>query len=270
MSEKFVQQVIDATDPAMDKVALNIGTAEGRYINPLLVKYGEVYAFEADGFSPGKVPAIKLAYESALKQQTTIADLKRAYETAIVSSGGVLSLRDAYETALKSLNRGEVVSLFDFNRVHVIDKAVGPESGTIKLYMSSTNVGRHTINEDHWEKQKTDAAWGYSNHFNLCECVTIDETCKSLKVGMILCDIEGGEALIFAGGRKTLRDNDIDVIVELHDEVDFRPMINIFKEFEYNIYTETGRSCDGMTHALFSNREQWKNELPTFMDPIIL
>ena len=268
MSEKFVQQLIDATDPFMNKVALNIGTAEGRYIDPLLVKYGEVYAFEADGLSPGKVPAIKLAYEAALKNQISAPDLKKVYETAIISSGGALTLKAAYDNAVKSLDKGDIVPLFDFNRVHVIDKAIGPESGTIKLYMSSLNVGRHTINEDHWKKQGT--SWGYSNHFNLCKCVTIDEICNGLSVGMIVCDIEGGEALIFEGGKETLENNEIDVIIELHDDIDFRPMTKIFKELDYSIYTETGRSSDGMTHALFSNRAQWKSELPNFIDPVIL
>jgi FkbM family methyltransferase len=268
MSELFVQQVIDSTETNVDKIALNIGAAEGRYIDPLLVKYREVYAIEADIFSPGKVPAVKSAYDAARNFNISPSTLRTIYETAVISSGNASTLKNALEKVLTSLEKGQVVPLFDFERVTVFDKAIGPKHGTVKLYMSSLNVGRHTINEDHWKHHGQ--SWGYSDKFEEVESLTIDEISANKSIGSIVCDIEGGEALIFSGGRRTLRDNDIDAIIELHHDINFWPMINIFKDFGYNIYSEKNQSNDGMIHALFSNRDQWKNNLPSFMTPIEL
>jgi len=268
MSEMFVQQVIDATDPFMDKVALNIGAAEGRYIDPLLVKYGEVYAIEADILAPGKVPAVKSAYYEARNFNISPSTLKTIYETAVISSGNAPTVRAAYEKAALSLEKGIIVPLFNFERVTVFENAIGPKHGTVKLYTSSLNVGRHTINEDHWKHHGQ--SWGYSDKFEEVESLTIDEISANKPIGNIVCDIEGGEALIFSGGKTTLKDNDIDAIIELHHDINFWPMVNIFKDFGYSIYTETAQSSDGMVHVLFSKRTQWKNNLPSFMTTIDL
>jgi FkbM family methyltransferase len=217
MSEHFVQQIIDAREVSKD-IALDIGSAEGRYINPLLVKFAEVYAFEAD-----KADITKVAYR-----------------------------KDTFPP-----------------NVHVIDKAVSNKSGTVKLFMSDLNIGRHTINENHWKNQGK--SWGYTDRYEEVEAITIDDICTGDKdVGFIKCDIEGGEALIFEGAISTLEHNLIDVVVELHEDIDFRSMTKIFTDLGYKIYTETGKSCDGMIHALFSNREQWEQHLPAFMERVKL
>lgn len=217
MSERFVQQVIDAREKS-SAIALDIGSAEGRYIEPLLVKFAEVYAFEAD-----KADVTKVAYR-----------------------------KDTFPS-----------------NVHIIDKAVSNKAGTVKLYMSDLNIGRHTINEDHWKNQGR--SWGYSDRYEEVEAITIDDICPGdINVGFIKCDIEGGEALIFEGAKYTLEHNLLDAVIELHEEIDFRSMTKIFTDLGYDIYTETGKSCDGMIHALFSNREQWKENLPSFMEEVIL
>ena len=266
MSEKFVQQVLDACEFS-NQTALNIGAAEGRYINPLLEKYADVFACEADKWATGKVPAVKEAYDNT----TSLDDMKKLeniYQVAITSSGNAPSVKETYERAISSLKQGILVPPFDFTRVRVIDKAIAPQLGMSKLYMSSLNVGRHTINEEHWKRHGS--SWGYSSTYKEVESVTIDELCKNLYVGGIICDIEGGEALIFEGGRETLQNNSMDVVVELHESIDFRPMTEIFVNSGYKIYTEKGISNDGMVHALFSNRARWNLELPFFMEKVIL
>ncbi len=217
MSERFVQQIIDAREKS-NEIALDIGSAEGRYIEPLLVKFAEVYAFEAD-----KADVTKVAYRK---------------------------------------------NTFPPN-VHIIDKAVSNKAGTVKLYMSDLNIGRHTINEDHWKNQGR--SWGYTDRYDEVEAITIDDLLPGYSnVGFIKCDIEGGEALIFEGAKYTLEHNLIDVVIELHEDIDFRPMTKLFTDLDYSIYQESSKSDDGMIHALFSNRTQWEENMPLFMDLVVL
>ena len=264
MSEKYVQQILDARETC-NVAALNIGAAEGRYIPPLADKFSTVHAFEADIWSPGKVPAIKEAYKKALISPsiTEITKLTKLYENAIISSGHAPTVEAAYKAAMNILNQGVIASPFNWNNVYIIPKAVNSTCGKVKLYISDLNIGRHTINENHW--QHHGATWGYSNKAEEVDAVTIDEYCKELVVGCIVCDIEGGEAFIFEGAKKTLANNEIDVIIELHDGINFNSMIDVFTELDYRLYLEVAQSDDGMNHALFSNRDQWKINIPDFM-----
>jgi FkbM family methyltransferase len=141
-----------------------------------------------------------------------------------------------------------------FKPEQVINKAISDKSGTTKLYKSVLEAGCHTINGGWKDYVQEFYDVDDFNEYDEVEAITIDEFCEGKNVSFIKCDIEGGEAFIFNGAVKTLRNNKMDVVIELHPGIELDPLKEFFTELGYKIYGELEKPVDGMVHYLFSNR----------------
>lgn len=121
--------------------------------------------------------------------------------------------------------------------VEIVQAALSPVTGTVKLYNCSTNPGGHTLSEavtDH-------GIWGHSREsFTEVDGITLDDFCKDKKVTFLKVDIEGAENSAFEGAIETLKNNKLDIIIEVHRFVDNEKLFKLFTDLGYTIFDIDG------------------------------
>jgi FkbM family methyltransferase len=123
-----------------------------------------------------------------------------------------------------------------FDNVDVVGAAVTNFDGQIKLY-NCPNPGGHTISEavaDH-------KIWGHTreNYYEV-PAVTLDTFCKDKVVSFMKIDIEGAENTMFEGAVETLKNNKMDIVIEVHRFVDTDKLFKFFTDLGYTIFDIDG------------------------------
>lgn len=146
----------------------------------------------------------------------------------------------AFEPHPKNIERMHSRGVVDDNII-IIQKAISNNNYGVKLFLNN-NPYMHTISQN--------TAKTYMN-FDFIEVpsITIDDFCQDKSVGFIKCDIEGAEEFVFDTAINTLRNNEMNVIVEFHKGVAKKKIISLFQEYDYRI-KKTSTISD---HILFSN-----------------
>ena len=135
------------------------------------------------------------------------------------------------------------------SNVEIVDKALSNENGKVKLYINHYNPGGHTINP----KVAGTGLWGHDlETFVEVEAVTIDTFVKKNKITdpivALKCDVEGAEDFLFLGAEKTLKENNIAIILEIHQMVDLIMLYNFFRRLGYNALNENNQVTNNFRH----------------------
>ena len=123
---------------------------------------------------------------------------------------------------------------YNKTNIEIVPKCISDRSGTVLLNTNPHNPGGHTINN----RVATHQEWGFENSKQIeVPCITLDEFCKDLDVGFLKVDIEGAEDFVFEGAREFLKRPNINIMIEVHNEVNRPRLYNFFKEFGFTIAT---------------------------------
>lgn len=146
--------------------------------------------------------------------------------------------------------------LSGLSNVSIIHAAITPVNGTVKLY-NCPNPGGHTISEDVMGHR----IWGHRpDSFVEVQGMTLDSFCKDLKVSFMKVDIEGAENTAFEGAIETLKNNQMDILIEVHRFVDNEKLFKFFTDLGYRIYDIDGigrpTSFIADNHYILSNRPE--------------
>lgn len=121
---------------------------------------------------------------------------------------------------------------YNIQNVEIVPKAVSNRSGTMNMTTNPHNSGGHTLSE----KVASHQEWGFVNTTTLeVPTITLDEFCKDLDVEFMKIDIEGAEDFMFEGATEFLKRNSINIMLEVHNEVDRLKLFNMFKSFEFDV-----------------------------------
>ncbi len=179
------------------------------YLNPR-VKGPMRAAFRGFIRSHGKEKLTTSLFRQAVKEGQTVVDIGAniGYFTLLAArlvgpTGTVYAFEPEphnYEVLLKNL------SLNGYDNVVPVQKAVFNVSGTVKLYLSHTDIGAHTLREkhDHWQFDTKQ-----SGDFVEVEAVTLDEFFKDKghPIDVIKMDCEGSEMAVVLGMDRIIRNN---------------------------------------------------------------
>lgn len=168
----------------------------------------------------GKEKLTTQLFKQVIREGDTVVDVGAniGYFTLLAarlagSKGKVYSFEpepNNYSMVLKNvaLNRCE--------NVVAVQNAVSNENGTVKLYLSKTDIGAHTLREDHDHPQFDG---GQGGDYVEVEATTLDEFFKDKKhkVNVIKMDMEGAEMMALQGMSSLIRDNkDLKMFIEFY------------------------------------------------------
>lgn len=123
-----------------------------------------------------------------------------------------------------------------FPHVEIIAAAVTPVSGAIKLY-NCPNPGGHTISEAVMGHR----IWGHNpDSYHEVTGLALDDFCMDKKVTFMKVDIEGAENTAFDGAIETLKNNQMDIIIEIHRFVDNDKLYKLFTDLGYTVFDIDG------------------------------
>jgi len=132
----------------------------------------------------------------------------------------------------------------------------------VKMYYQGndpTGRGGNTLSYYVAEQKK----WGHDpNKFNIVKGITIDTFLKAnriKKLRFIKMDIEGGENFAWDGASETLKNNQLDIILEVHNCVNYGRLWNLFVNAGYLICQTDGspaKQLDPDTHYFITNRHK--------------
>jgi FkbM family methyltransferase len=126
---------------------------------------------------------------------------------------------------------------FNLNRfkktnVEVIGKAISNSTGSVILNTNPHNIGGHTLSE----KVATHIEWGFQNSQTIeVPSITLDEFCADKDVEFMKIDIEGAEDFIFEGATETLKRKNLNIMIEVHNEVNLPKLFEVFKDNGFSI-----------------------------------
>lgn len=124
------------------------------------------------------------------------------------------------------------IDRFNKTNIEIIPKCISDKSDTVQLNTNPSNIGGHTINS----KVATHDEWGFTGTQKLdVPAVTLDEFCKDLDVAFMKVDIEGAEDFVFEGAKEFLKRPNINIMIEIHNEVNRPKLFEFFKQFNFNI-----------------------------------
>lgn len=120
-----------------------------------------------------------------------------------------------------------------FNNVEIVAKAISDKSGSVKLNINPHNMGGHSISK----KVAAHPEWGFTQQITMdVPAITLDEFCADKDVGFIKFDIEGAEDFIFTGAQETLKRPDLNILIEVHNEVNLKNLYDMFKSHNFRIF----------------------------------
>jgi len=125
--------------------------------------------------------------------------------------------------------------------ITVVQKAISNVTGKTKLYPCPTNTGGNSISDAIAECE----TWGHSlsNHIEV-DTITIDDFVGDIPLGYIKMDIEGAEDFVWEGAVKTLKKNQLNIILEVHQKVNGDKLFAFFKKLKYTAIQDSGTIAD--------------------------
>lgn len=109
--------------------------------------------------------------------------------------------------------------------VFFIQKVIGTNTTSEKYYLNDNSAFNSILcNKDNQE------------NFINCPSETIDNFCKGKKISFLKCDVQGAEKIIFEYGVDTLKNNIIDICLEVHQGVNHKNLYSFFNSLGYKVY----------------------------------
>lgn len=147
-------------------------------------------------------------------------------------------------------------------KVVVVNKAVADRDGNdFKLYYVHTNPQGHGGNTLSEHVAGTEL-WGHNpSIFTTVPGISLDTFVKENKIDnlrFIKMDIEGGENFAWLGAVETLKNNKLDIVLEVHNCVDYDGLFSFFKDLDYKIINSYGRPANNFepdSHYHITNRD---------------
>jgi FkbM family methyltransferase len=177
-------------------------------------------------------------FKNAVKQGNTVVDVGAniGYYTLLAAKltgnmGHVYSFEPDPTNFRVMLNN---VALNGYHNVMPFQKAVSNKIATVKLYLSKTDVGAHTLREQHDHFQFTQKQAG---DYVEVDSVVLDDILHNETVDVIKMDCEGSELAVLLG---------------MHNIISRNPNIKMFIEFYPSALEEMGYSPRGLLNKLFS------------------
>ena len=158
----------------------------------------------------------------------------------------------------KNLNENAV------NKVEIVNAGIcDVDRDDVVMYIQHgdpTNKGGNTLSYN-VAKQKR---WGHDpdKSKRIIKGVTIDTFLAERKIKnlrFIKMDIEGGEDFAWKGAHKTLTENKLDILLEVHNCVDYVNLHRFFKDRGYAILNNQAKEVDRLevdTHYFITNRHK--------------
>ena len=132
----------------------------------------------------------------------------------------------------------------------------------VKMYYQGndpTGRGGNTLSYFVAEQKK----WGHDpNRFNIVKGITIDSFVKANRIKalrLIKMDVEGGENFAWVGAAETLKNHQLDIILEVHNCVNYPKLWNLFVNAGYLISETSGKPAKEFkpdTHYFITNRHK--------------
>lgn len=207
------------------------------YVNPR-IKGPMRTAFRGYVRSSGKEKLTTQLFKQVVKDGYTVVDIGAniGYFTLLAArlagkKGKVYTFEPEprnYNILLKN------IALNGYGNVVPVPKAVSNVGGTVRLYLSSKDIGAHTIRQYHDKRQFDEKE---SGEFVEIESVTLDEFFEDKKhpIDVIKMDIEGAEMAALLGMDKVIRENE---------------NLKMFVEFYPSAIKEMGYSPEEFAHKL--------------------
>lgn len=137
-------------------------------------------------------------------------------------------------------------NLEEFKNIEYVSKAVSSSTGTIDLNVNTLNQGGHSINE----AVAKHSEWGFTSKKITVDSISLDDLTKDLDVAFAKFDVEGAETFIFdKNATNFLKKEKLNIVVEVHKEVDMKKLYEIFKDNEFDIWG-LGLVLNGSVHRL--------------------
>ena len=209
------------------------------YVNPR-VKGPMRTAFRGYIRSCGKEKLTTQIFKQVVKEKDTVVDIGAniGYFTLLaarlVGEGGKVY---AFEPEPRNYNMVlKNIALNGYENVVPVQKAVSNVGGTVRLYLSSKDIGAHTIRQYHDKEQFDEKE---SGEFVEVESITLDEFLEDRKhsVDVIKMDIEGAEMAALSGMDRIIRENQ---------------NLKMFIEFYPSAIREMGYSPEEFVHKLLN------------------
>jgi FkbM family methyltransferase len=125
------------------------------------------------------------------------------------------------------------IALNRLYNVTAVNSVVTSEKGKAKLYQSGHDQGFTIYNTIMTQRATA------SEDFLEVEANTLDNILESKnikEVNWIKIDVEGAELEVLKGASKTLKSNqDLTLLVEVHGEANYKPILEIFQEYRFKI-----------------------------------
>ena len=153
----------------------------------------------------------------------------------------------------------QVLKTKGVSNVEVVNMAVMDKDGEAPMYYQGQNPknrGGNTMSTRVAEAKK----WGHDpNRKRMVQGITLDTFCKEREINnlrFIKMDIEGGEDFAWEGAIHTLENNYLDILLEVHNAVDYDKLQRFFMERKYNIYGTDAQAAHFKvdSHYLVTNR----------------
>lgn len=120
----------------------------------------------------------------------------------------------------------------EIQNLTIVPKAISDKNGVTRLYPCPTNTGGNSISHAIAECE----TWGHSleNHIDV-KTTTIDNVVGKNSLAFIKMDIEGAEDFVWNGAINTLKKNELNIVMEVHQKVDGDKLFAFFKKLKYTI-----------------------------------
>jgi FkbM family methyltransferase len=154
-----------------------------------------------------------------------------------------------------------VPSVKNYPNVRVINTAISNKTGRTRLFTTSFTDGAGKGGNSISNRIVNTGKWGHSqSHYTEIDSVTIDKFVQFRKIsnlGFIKMDIEGAENFAWNGAIETLKTNKLNIILEVHMEVDYQELHQFFRDLDYKIFDDMMRKAKNFfpdSHYLITNR----------------
>lgn len=120
-----------------------------------------------------------------------------------------------------------------FSNVEIVNKAINKTNDPVLLNINPHNHGGHSINS----RVATHAEWGFTEKLQVeVPGITLDEFTKDMDIAFAKFDIEGAEDFIFEGATEFLKRKNLNIVIEVHKEVDMSKLFDTFKSNGFMIW----------------------------------
>ena len=123
----------------------------------------------------------------------------------------------------------------------IINKAISDNDYSNKMYVMNHGKDGKALSGNSIHPRIIEHDENSNGEFIRVQSITIDTFMKEYnvpRVDFIKMDIESAEDFAWNGAINTLKNNKIDILLEVHDLVDRKKLYRFFKKLDYKVYDE--------------------------------